>query len=79
MARLDIRDDQTDVEIDEIRFHDAVETSYIGEKLTRRPDMQREVCIKSNDGDRIDVNKDNVDMLIKALQKAKQLGWFNDQ
>lgn len=72
MAKLDIRNRND--EYDEIVFHDHDEVSYVGEKITNIDDGV--IYVKSNDDDKIEVNKDSVDNLIKALQKAKQLGWF---
>jgi hypothetical protein len=75
MSSIDIRVADKIEKIDNIIFHDSrSKFSYEGITLTK----DYRSYIKSNDNDKIEVNKDNVDNLILALQKAKELGWFEE-
>jgi hypothetical protein len=77
MSRIDIRTADKIVKITNILFHDARGLqSFEGIELINT--NVGNSYIKSNDGDKIEVNKDNVDNLILALQKAKELGWFEE-
>lgn len=68
MATIDIREG---IPIDKIQFEEELDGSY--QACYILPGYDGEFSIKSADGDCLSVKVENVDNLIKALQKAKEL------
>lgn len=77
---IDIRQLNSDAAIDTIRLADANSSTYVADVIEYDPtDLNCKVGLTDSDSDRSVgvMNKAHAENLIKGLQKAIQLGWFD--
>lgn len=70
MARIDIRDDENQCRTTQIVYGS-------GEALIEDDTLANQITIYSRSGNYVPVYKDEIEYFVKALDKAKELGWFD--
>lgn len=70
MARIDIRDDENQCRTIQIVYGS-------GDALIEDDTLSNQLNIYSRSGKYVSIDKSEIEYFLKALDKAKELGWFD--